>query len=142
MFRFSPTFRISLGLVLLTISILLVGDLLGFLPNKRDSVLDARKKISESLAVQFSSALTRNQTAVAVDSLQSLVERNEDILSSGVRLFDGSLLATAGDHPLIWKHGTDGKSTPTHVQVPIFRDNQYWGSVEIRFDPDKPHIWG
>ena len=143
MFRLSPTVRISLGMMLLTVSILLLGDLFGLLPNQRESILDARKKISESLAVQFSSALGRNQTAVAVDSLHALVERNSDILSAGIRVFDGSLLATAGDHPPLWNQVAGGKSTPTHVQVPIFKENQYWGSVEIRFDPMvRQDLWG
>ena len=51
----SPLARISLGLVLLTTSILLVGDIFFRLGDQSSQVvLQARKHLCESLAVQFS----------------------------------------------------------------------------------------
>ena len=57
--RLHPSIRISIGLMALTISILLVGELLGFVPDKSQVTLDARKKLSETLAVQFALAAER-----------------------------------------------------------------------------------
>ena len=48
---------------------------------------------------------------------------------------DGKLLALAGEHLAHWKAPVDGKSTSTHVHVPVFRKNENWATVEIRFAP-------
>jgi len=51
MIRISSTARLSLGLVVLTISILLSADLIGLIPNRSEVILDERKRTLESLAV-------------------------------------------------------------------------------------------
>ena len=53
----SPVLRLVLGLVMLTVSLLLIGDLIGLMPDQRQAELEARKAIAESLAVQVSSDL-------------------------------------------------------------------------------------
>ncbi len=49
-----PAMRISLALVLLTTCILLSAEMLGVTPNEDKFLLDARSKMAESLAIQFS----------------------------------------------------------------------------------------
>ena len=41
----------------------------------------------------------------------------------------------AGEHLAHWKAPVGGKSTSTHVHVPVFRKNKNWATVEIRFAP-------
>jgi hypothetical protein len=53
---FTPTRKVSFGLVMLTVSLLLLGDLIGVMPNEDRGLLEGRKKFCESLAVQFSMA--------------------------------------------------------------------------------------
>ena len=43
----SPLLRISIGLLLLTISLLLIADLLGIVPNQQESKVASRKVVSE-----------------------------------------------------------------------------------------------
>ncbi len=133
MIRVSPQFRISFGLVLLTISILLVGDLFGLVPNRADALLDARKKVCESLAVLFSSAAQKNDFSSIEESIRAAVARNDDILSAAARTAKGELLIAAGDHQRHWGDFSSEHSTSTHVFVPIFQGDQKWGSVEVRF---------
>ncbi len=64
-----------------------------------------------------------------------MVERNDDIRSAAIRTNDGKLVALAGEHLAHWKAPVDGKSTSTHVHVPVFRKNENWATVEIRFAP-------
>ena len=56
----TPAARISFSLVLLTISLLLIADVIGFIPDRTRSLLEARKSLSESLAIQFTAAAERN----------------------------------------------------------------------------------
>lgn len=131
----TPATRISIGLVLLTVSILLVADLIGLAPDRSDAVLEARKSLSESLAIQFSAAADRGDISLIRGTLQSIVERDGDILSAALRTNEGELLALAGDHLAQWEKPDDEKSTSTHVQVPIYRAKAHWATVEIRFVP-------
>jgi hypothetical protein len=74
------------------------GQILGIVPDSRSAELESRKVIAESLAVQVSSAITSNDPTAAVKTLRAVVGRNDSVISVGVRLQDGTLLAQAGNH--------------------------------------------
>jgi hypothetical protein len=54
MINISPITRITLGLVLIMMSIFLMSDMLGFIPNRDAAVKKGRSDLAENLAVQFS----------------------------------------------------------------------------------------
>ncbi|MFT5701255.1 MAG: diguanylate cyclase (GGDEF)-like protein [Desulforhopalus sp.] len=135
--RLTPVIRISLGLVSLTVSLLLLGKMIGLAPDQTRAVLESRINLSEALAVQFTSAVQQDNTSLLGDILVAMVDRNVDVESAAVRETGGRLLAEAGDHLAHWKSSKNGKSTTTHVQIPIFRGTQRWGTAEISFTP----IW-
>ena len=130
--RTSTTFRVSLGVVSLTISMLLAAELLGLLPDKTEAKLDARQKTVELVAVQVASAAARNDVQMVRSILETVVERDENILSAALRR-RGRVMAIAGPHTDVWEQPEEGLSTPTHVQVPIMKENIQWGLVELTF---------
>lgn len=142
MIRLPPITRISIGLVLLTVSILLGSDLLGLIPDRSSVVLTERIRLCESLAVQFSVAAQKEDKAAMAAVLRGLVERNEEVLSAAVRRKEGSLMVKAGDHDRHWDTAPPKDSTPSHVRVPIFKGDRLWGTVETRFKPLKDGILG
>lgn len=143
MIRISPSLRLSVGLAFFTASVLLLGDSLGLVPNRNEAMLDARKKVCESLAVQLSLAATRSEYALVRDTVKAFVERNSDVLSAAMRTADGVIIVQAGHHSKHWTHVTDTSSTPTHVKVPVFQADKRWGSVEVSFAPHGPQgLWG
>ena len=113
--RLSSAARISFGLALLTISILLVADLIGIVPNESKAVLDARKKISEALAIHFTILATTKDMRKMDFSLKTMVERDDEIVSAGLRTDEGALLYQAGDHTQNWVEEDTNKSTSTQV---------------------------
>ena len=134
----SPTFRISLGLILTVISLIILSDILGFMPDRTAAVIAGRKSMAESLAVQYSLAATKNDYDTIKSSMRILVEKDDEVLSAALRTADGRRIAIAGDHLAHWEEIAEGKSTPTHIQVPIYKNtlkNKKWGTVEIRFSP-------
>ena len=139
MTRLWPAMRVSLGFALVVISIILVSDMLGMIPDPGKAQLEGRQKLAETLAVQYSIAATRNNYDVITSSMKMLVDRNEDVVSAGLRNTYGELLAVAGDHRNLWEEIEDGSSTRLQMQVPIFKDRQLrskWATVELRFAPD------
>ena len=130
----SPIVRISLSLALLTLSLLLTGDLFFGERTDEDQIkMEARRRICESLAIQFSSLIAVGDMSTIRLTLKNLVLRDDDVLSPALRTIDGRIRAGAGNHNVQWQDMPFDKSTVTHTQVPIFRNNTRWGTVEIRF---------
>ncbi|UJP05610.1 MAG: diguanylate cyclase [Nitrosomonas sp.] len=133
--RLHPYVRLSISLIALIVSILLVGQMLGIVPDKSQILLDNRKNLTETLAVQFALAAEKKDFSQIEKTLNVLIKRNPQVLSAAMRKSDGSFYATAGDHESAWQSPPNGSSSPTHIQVPILQGNQLWGSVELSFTP-------
>lgn len=131
----SPVLRLTLGILSLTVSLLLVAQLLGFMPDRRGLELDARQKFCEALAVQLSWSASRNDIRSIQSTLSSVVKRNDELLSAAIRSSQNDVKVSEGDHSKHWKPNEDGMSTTTHVQVPILHNNKTWGTVELSFKP-------
>ena len=87
----SPVVRISFGLVMFTLSVILIADLFGLVPKKDVVMLDARKKICESLAVQLTVAASHSQFELVKTSLEVFVDRNDDVLAASMSNVNGHL---------------------------------------------------
>ena len=130
----NPFVRMSLGLVCLTLCMVLVGDMvLGLTSDERRSLLDQRKKICETLAVQFSELAEAGEIETIRKSMEALVVGNSDVMSIALVDADGESLTAAGDHAKHWEFPGGNRSTPTHAQVPIFAGDDQWGTLEVSF---------
>lgn len=144
----NPVVRLSLGLSLFLMTLLLGLEALGVLPDPQQAILDSRKKTCETLAIYGSLAIQKNDFNAIQTTIDILNQRNPDILSVALRKENGAVLAVTGDHAAHW-HDTKGKaSTEQNVKVPLFRDSEgkvRWGRFEVSFaamQPDVLHsIW-
>jgi len=133
--RLTPSVKISFSLVLITISILLSGTFAGVMPDKNRIVMESRQKLCESLAVQFSLAAQNGSVAGMRPVMALLVQRNDDVTSIALRAQNQSLLVFSGDHTAFWKEKSGAPSTLKNVQVPIFKGNKPWATMEVSFTP-------
>ena len=130
----NPFVRMSLGLVCLTLCMVLVSDMvLGLTSDERRALLDQRKKICETLAVQFSELATAGDVDTIFKSMDALVGGNADVMSAALVNVDGETLAATAEHATVWESPGGSNSTPTHAQVPIFSGEDLWGTVEVSF---------
>lgn len=136
----SPVVRISFGLVIVTISALLMSDFLGMVPDTKRAEINSRKAIAESLAVQFSMVVANDELVTVQEILKVLVERNADVQSAALRLDSGEVLSEFGNHEALWTLEADEKSTVNQLQVPLFGSEGIWGTVELSFvDVSRSH---
>jgi diguanylate cyclase (GGDEF)-like protein/PAS domain S-box-containing protein len=133
----NPVARITLGLVSLTVSLLLAAQLIGLLPDRADVELEARKKLCEALAMQLSWSASRNDVRSIQNTLDAVVQRNDELLSAAFLTAQDVVKASAGEHEDHWEQRSDGSSTSTQVQVPIFHNGASWGVVQLSFLPLK-----
>jgi len=89
----SPAVRVSFGLVMFSLSVLLIADLFGMIPKKEAMMLDARKKVCESLAVQLTVAATRADNKLLDETLDSFVTRNDDVKAASMSRISGEVMS-------------------------------------------------
>ena len=134
--KISPSVRVSFGLVMFTLSVILVADLFGIVPKKDAMTLDFRKKICEALAVQLSVAASHSEFEFVKTTLEVFVDRNEDVVAASMRKVDGTAIAEFGDFVDSGINDFDvakSKSTDDIVVVPVFAGAEQWGSVNVEF---------
>ncbi|PCJ21886.1 MAG: hypothetical protein COB04_01495 [Gammaproteobacteria bacterium] len=129
----SPATKLSSGLVMLTICLLLTSEFIGLVPDTKHAELQSRKVITETLAVQLSMDLQNEAIDSIKDTLRSAVKRNSSVRSGSVRLVSGKLIAEVGEHQEFWKLKPGDKSSMSQIQVSLFNGNKRWGNVELRF---------
>ncbi|MGR8919465.1 MAG: diguanylate cyclase domain-containing protein [Gammaproteobacteria bacterium] len=130
----TPVRKVSLGLVLIMVSVVLGAELLGLVPSEHRGFLEARKMLCESLAVQFSNALGRGNSTLVRKTLEELVERDESILSAAIVTVNDRTLLETLEHDRHWRDVVGDESTATRVQVPLFKGGSQWGTVQVAFE--------
>jgi len=138
----TPAVRIAIGLISLIFTLLLVVDVaLTLIPDEADMQRKIRTSVSERLAIQFAMLVQEQKWDALKASADAALGREEDILSLAIRQQNGALVVQAGPHSGHWRPAANGKSTLTHVRVPIHARDRLWGELEIRYAPVTPQNW-
>ena len=135
MLSITPAVRLSVGLVILTISILILAQAIGLAPGVERQQLEVRKRLAETLASQVSVAIMRGDELLLQYLLESTVERNPEILSAALRRNDGVLVAQTKSHGQHWANAKPQESTPTHIRFPVMINGAKRADFELSFEP-------
>ncbi len=99
---FTPTLRLSFGLISLVISLVMIAFVIDVVPDERRAEIESRAKMAEALAVQLAGAASRDDIATLKETMLAVVERNPEVASIALRRTDGSLALKSGDHERHW----------------------------------------
>jgi diguanylate cyclase (GGDEF)-like protein len=117
-----------------TLSVLLIADLLGMIPKKETMLLEARKKVCESLAVQLSIARSVDNNHILDETLRSFVSRNDDVIAASMIRDNGEIIIKYGEFQHVNQMDIESKkSSKNLVLIPIFDRTESWGSVNVEF---------
>ncbi|MCP5003691.1 MAG: sensor domain-containing diguanylate cyclase [Planctomycetes bacterium] len=136
MIKISPTVRISLGLVFISLSALIFGNFTKLIPNRSSVVMEKRKYAAEALAVQFTMSSQKKDIVAIRKSLEITKKMYPEVLSLGLRGDNGYIIAQTRDHKTYWVTPKGEESTATHWQIPIFQGKRRHSTLEISFTPD------
>ncbi len=133
----STRVRLALGMSMFAGSIILVGQLVGLIPDTNQSTMQARKLQTETLAITGSSVA---ETTAGLKSfhktLDHTVNRNDDILTIGLRdQRTGRLRYDSGNHKTHWTAPSNNQSNDQFMFVPIYRDGREVAQLEICYQP-------
>jgi diguanylate cyclase (GGDEF)-like protein len=132
-----PVARVVVGLVALSVCIALITDLAFDLFRDDEKVArEIRKRVSENVAIQLA-VLAQSGDRLGIEkTVAGVIYREPDIVSIGLRQAAGELIYASPGHLTSWRALEGGKSTLTHVEVPLFAGGKdRWGQIEIAFRP-------
>lgn len=132
--RISSTFRITIGLVCLTTSLVMVAGLLGLIPNLPSHELENRRLFSDAFAVTFVPLATRADQSQLNTTLNQVRERNPALKSIGIRRGNGELMLSSGDHPASEATLQEDTKQTTNL-VPLSAEGEGWGQLEMTWEP-------
>lgn len=124
---------LALSLVLLSLSVLLLGDLFGLRGSIREPVAASRKLVAETLAMNLSTLAGLGDEPGIQGALQHLVGTHTDVLAASLVRTDGTVLGQHGEVALL--DAGSGGSPLERLRVPIFSRQAAWGNVQIVFAP-------
>src|SRR5262245_11016746 len=133
-----PVGRICTGLVSLTLFLIFVADFaFGVLRDDVELAQRVRKGITEDMAIQLAILIQKEDKDSIQRTINALSSREGEITSVGIRR-SGDLYIQTAEHDRLWVPPKDGKSTITHVSVPVYAGKDVWGNVEVSFRPVVP----
>ena len=127
--------HIAMGQTFLLTTLLMGALALGLVPDRLQAVREGRADLAEALAINGSAMVTQADLRRLEAGLALVVERNDELLSAGVRTADGRLLLAVGPHEGAWTERGDDFSTLSQLKVPVWSRGREWGQVELRFEP-------
>jgi diguanylate cyclase (GGDEF)-like protein/PAS domain S-box-containing protein/putative nucleotidyltransferase with HDIG domain len=135
--RLSNATRISIGMILIVLSVLGISYSIGLLPNRGGERAQRQLEIARSLAIQFSAAIEAGDSAHVQDLAGSIVGSLPEVASIGLRRAGGELMFATRDHAAKWQTAVTAKSADglLPVKVEIFDQNKDWGQLELTFAP-------
>ncbi|MGH1373414.1 MAG: response regulator [Cellvibrionaceae bacterium] len=137
--KISTKARLAIGMAGIVVSIVLVSGMLGLIPNERSLVLEGRAGVAEAIAVNSSVFITQSDLWRMENNLRVQVERQDQLLSAGIRREDGRLMVDVGnEHANHWAQAATESNQDSQLYVPIWQGDKRWGQVELRFTPYLP----
>lgn len=132
----SPLLRLTMAVVSLCGLLVLLADLmLGLFPDRERQLLDQRRPVAESLAVQTAVLLREGQFELLADTLESAVRRVPGVQAAILRSAQGEVVTQAGAvAPAAPDDGGRDASTSRLLIVPLLADGRVWGRLELHFD--------
>ncbi|KAA5545913.1 diguanylate cyclase [Roseiconus nitratireducens] len=125
--------RLAIALVCLGASLILASHWFGLLPDVAAIQKDSRRRLSEAMAVNAAAHVRKNQWLDLRYASQTVVDRDGDLLSVGIRNNYGDLKVDAGHHAELWERAQKDGEGMDPVKVPITLNRRPWGYVELCF---------
>ncbi|MCC9603139.1 diguanylate cyclase [Stieleria sp. JC731] len=103
------------------------------MPDVAQIKADSRRRLAESVAINAASHVRKQQWIDLRVGTQTIVDRDEDLLSIGVRSNRGQLKVDAGHHDELWSRVASDPTGIDAIAVPITLNRRAWGNVEFCF---------
>ena len=133
--------KLAFAMVCVGASLILGAQWLGIIPDQSRELMRSRHALSEAVAINASSHVRKQQWLDLQTTLQTLVDRDPDILSIGLRTDLGGLRSETKSHNQLWSSQDMKDAGIEIIEVPISSNRQPWGTVELTFRQENMTLW-
>ncbi len=126
----SRLFKLTISILLLTLSVMMFADFFKLRGDVDAGIRDARKAMSEALAVQLTVLAGSGNEQAIRQTVDAFVTRSTDVGAARLTTTNGTTMAASGD---LNQLSTDTESTLSQMVVPIFQNDRRWGEVRVAF---------
>lgn len=133
--------KLAFAMVCVGASLILGAQWLGIIPDQSRELMRSRHALSEAVAINASSHVRKQQWLDLQTTLQTLVDRDPDLLSIGLRTDLGGMRSATKSHDLLWSSQDMKDSGIDIIEVPISSNRQPWGTVELTFRQENMTLW-
>ncbi|MCE2027841.1 response regulator [Sessilibacter corallicola] len=160
--QYTVSVRIALGLASIVTLLLITSGLTGIMPKENEAIWHSRQTVGEIMAAANSLYVARSEFQRSESLLAYSVKRDATLLSAGLRTKHGVLLVDVEEHADHWviesdstvklsgenprsdnksQFATIANQTDSHghnvaqITIPIQKNNDHWGQLELRFEP-------
>lgn len=134
--------RLAFAMVCLGASLILASQWFGLLPDANAMRREHRRQFSEAVAIQAASHIRKQQWVDLRAISETLVDRDVDLVSIGIRSDYGQLKADAGHHQEVWEQRGRTATGIDAMTVPITLNRRPWGHVELCFHAPEHSLLG
>lgn len=127
--------RIAFALTMWTTTVLLALRFFGLFEDDGAKVLTMRQSLCEIVAVDCSQFASLQKPERIETTLEALLRRHPEVLSAACKRVDGEPLVVVGPHERLWQSDEDKRSVSNCILVPVMKESQKWGQVEVCFRP-------
>ncbi|QDV68271.1 Cyclic di-GMP phosphodiesterase response regulator RpfG [Rosistilla carotiformis] len=132
--KLSTKTKLTASIVLLCVSAIMVASLTELLPDERKLRAQSRLDLCEALATSVTFLVSKGETEQAQMQMELFGQRHDDVVSTGLRYNNMTLVAQTGGHQVHWSRGVTNREDGCYV-VSIDANNGRWGELEIQFTP-------
>ena len=139
----SSRFHLALGLTSLVVSMLLLAQFAGLIPDRDAALREGRVSMAETVAVTSMTLLDDEDAPRLRQILGFLAQRHPELLAITLRRQDGTPHLSVGEVPAgVQAPAGPIVSTETLLLLPLQHGGQPWGRLEMHFRPLHAHWLG
>lgn len=131
----------ALAIVCIGTSLILVAHAMGYLPDQRKSILEGRLRAAEVTAIHVATLIRTNKINELEATLNAMAQRNQDLISVGVRTESGYLRLHTDQHQQYWQPDKADLESTDQIVIPVKVNRLPWGQVELCFQPLLVNGW-
>ena len=133
---FNVRMRLAIAMSVSVLSLVLAAQAFELIPNSTKLAMNSRKLQTETLAMSGNAIYEATGNIRAFErTLKNSLERSDDLISIGMRDNKGRLTVNLNEHDSHWSPPLANRSSDRFMFVPIFRDQQRVGQLELSFKP-------
>lgn len=131
--RINPSLRISAALALMSVSVLMLADILGFIPDQSELLIKHRAEAIEEAGQSVQGLVLRGQTALINSYVRRIVRSNPEVEGLYIEDAKGQAVLELGQIDPVAAFADDGAED--HAVISINSQQGHWGDIAIAFKP-------